>query len=922
MISLTFIFAFWSLLCVALCSSTHQNSTHITDGQRKKSLRGGGDEFDWIGYLLAYKDLRSHFSTKEEAWKHYLAVGKHEKRRYSSALPFQPGFNQAVNKVLNFLAASNSDAKRNIVLYNIHPLDTSKSSQFEYELLLNNLQMFLVAVIKDNSENSGNFYWCNIINPSKNPFSSYVKSLSAQSNVAVVESDVTPHNLFGHLRSLAALHDTINNKFEAIMFLSNHVRGPLVHGDNGLWVRDFSNRLHEQNVGLVGATMDCVVSNAPIVHSHAIMIHTNLLDSIVNEFVKFKQSTVFTSFTQEGYEIGITKIARDIQHMNIASLLQFHRMKKTHYKNGACLPSLNTAVKTYLRCDLQAEEVIFFHWDSADTQNYYEKQNCEDMLQQMTILLNTWKQQHQLISMQLLDGAHEDELHRSMSLNQTITSELKVLVGTNNIIDIMEIEHSRKNFDWRAYLEFYTDIGSVLDNKEDAFQHYLHNGHYENRIFPKLFPFQPELSIADKKIQHFWKVSKEERTCVIYNVHAKGDADSYEVTINNIMIFRHAIQQDASLDSTHFYWINIIGENNLYSHLVLDSSIANQWNVAIVTRSLAPSDMFVHLRTFSLLKQALRNKFTYVFCLHSGSRGPLHLAEHGHWLRPFQDALTSSTSIKIGLVGATLSCTESTNENQIFATYIPTHAFMIRTTILPILISEFGFYKRVTNKQKPSNTRYEIGFSQALMKHGWKVASLLHTKRFAMPYYNGTCIIPNYPTQSIYVSKIINPSLWCNLLPEEVIFYHWNAQFFSDNYICPELRQRMTKLLTDLQINQQNSKKSELRLHVSEVLKSSELKTLHRDYHQETTLPLIPMPRDEKKPEDQVCFLSRTFAGHDTATAFEENQRKSFIDIFDDVGIEDFVKGLDQNNLIWCFSDSSLFVLLCVFSFISVVASI
>jgi len=887
--------------CLFICIATNGNSTN--NDEKKKSR----DDIDWIAYLLKYPDLGEALNTKEEALDHYYKKGKKEGRIAISSFPSQPSYNIATKKINNAFMKSNNNEKsssgedRTMILYNLHPIDKTKDSHGMYEMLLNNLQIFLLAMNNDNDhERSNNFYLLNVIDSMRNEFSSFVKPLAHQWNVAIVERPEVMNDLYGHFRSLTSLRTVFKNvKFKSIIFLSNQVRGPLAYQEKGLWIRQYASLLHQQHTGIVGSTMICDRSTQPMIQSDVMMIRMSVVNLMISEFVKFKKSMIFQKpFTQSNYELGITNIAL-LNHWNISTLLHYHRMQQLVY-NGTCLPGIQSSLASpdsplitnpHDRCDIKAEEVLFFRWDSNQVISNYEKYNCDTLIHYMSSLLSTLKQQNESIQFHLTEHIRDGDIHHAAVVHNNPNGEEGSEENEGGLRSYA-VEKLKENFDWRAYLEFYPDLGSVLSNKEDAFHHYFHNGRYENRIYPRVFPIQPGLTNANKKLTNFiTKTSSTtagaagERTFIIYNLQANLDSDSYEVIINNIMIFHHAIMQDASSDSMNFYWINIIGESNLYAGHI-DIHLGNQWNVAIVTRSVAPSDLFVHLRTFALLKHTLKHKFKYIFCLNSGARGPFRNIAHGGWLLPYQQLLYSS---HIGIVGSTLVCEEDHPERG----YIPLYSFMLRGNLLSVLLSEFGSFKRMNNKHTYTNSMYEQGFTHEMVKHGWKIASVLHLKRFNLPYYNNTCIIPDYPTQSFYVPKIKTPSLWCNILPEEIIFYQWNEQIFSQNYICPELRQRMTSLLTELQTSKGHER--ELKLRIAEVAMNAEFIDLYRDYDAEIAMPQLPPPHHHKEKhvkKDQVCFIVRSCKGHDMAGIHEDNKEKDPIDIFDEVGIEDLIRSL------------------------------
>jgi hypothetical protein len=504
-------------------------------------------------------------------------------------------------------------------------------------------------------------------------------------------------------------------------------------------------------------------------------------------------------------------------------------------------------------------------------------------------------------------------------------------------------------FDWRAYLELYPDLGKAFTTKEEAWNHFKINGEREGRLFPKLFPNQPGLSVAHKKLLNYVKsldrrkIPVEERTLVIYNVLRNDASSSYEVIMNNLQIFKSAVQMDSDETSTNFYWFNVISEDNfLRIHLP-----KHQWNSAMVERSMAASDLFVHFRTLTLLKHTLRTKFQAILFLNSGTRGPFLKRQHGEWLKDFRKLLFSGS---IGLVGTTMNCEP--------VPYVHSNIFMIRSSVVSVILSEVfsvPSYKhllaanitRITfTGHLLTNFGYEIGLTQGLLKNNWNISTILYEKRSSLlatseepNYFTGACL-PGMKLLNHSLAPIVkNPIRWCDLKIEEINFFYWSNEILThyEHMVCNDLVIYMSSLLTNLQ-----KQEPDLTMYVPEAIKASRIFNLFRQYSQEIMNPEIRFPLPIKnttvalgdnlqhsvvgespetveKYDNRVCFLIRTAEMHDIET-INNNKFRSYsdlssfvIDLYDDTGINDIVKCKDA---IMIFQRLFMFTNYSVFSFI------
>jgi hypothetical protein len=339
----------------------------------------------------------------------------------------------------------------------------------------------------------------------------------------------------------------------------------------------------------------------------------------------------------------------------------------------------------------------------------------------------------------------------------------------------------RSEFDWRAYLEIYQDIAKHFSTREEALFHFLKFGRKEGRRFPKIFPNQPGLGIAHKKLTKFLRIMEannipiEERTFIIYYVDQLDIKNSLEVAVNNVKIFNSSIMHDYLLFSDNngdesssgkerisknFYWFNIIGgvDNVLRPYLPLTLS-----NVAEVEWLLSPGDMFMHFRTLGLFKHTIETKFGSTVFTNQQVRGPLKADKAGKWIDEYRSLLFSPGN-NIGLLGPTLSCE--------YAPHIQTHLFMIRNSLIPAILAEYTTFRKFDDSISLQK-RYNLGLTEVVQRNGWNVSSFLAAKRYNKPVFDGYCLTK--PKDAVSS----DPTQWCNIAVEDVLFYKWGGDLLK-----------------------------------------------------------------------------------------------------------------------------------------------
>lgn len=399
-----------------------------------------------------------------------------------------------------------------------------------------------------------------------------------------------------------------------------------------------------------------------------------------------------------------------------------------------------------------------------------------------------------------------------------------------------------KNFDAKAYAMLYPDLKGI-ESELAALQHYMDFGLKEGRVGPKVVPEGPGYLETKFKLTKFIKemdirsIPMEERSLLIVHVDKANSAQSSsEVIANNLRIFQAAISADHGV----FYLFNIIeADNYLQRHLntSFPHTSACVWNAS-------PSDIYTHMRTVKLLRSILRRKFGSVFFMNSLARGPLVQRAAGQWMAPFRSLLFHE---KVGIVGPVMSCTPTP--------HIQTFFFGIRTSLLLVLGKEFS-KRGLTTRRLPQE---DIAMSKIIQKAGYKMSSLLYAKRLGDDYFKKKCL----PPMNISNERIRDPSRWCDVREEEVIFMKWGGDMFGNGMLCDATKQRMQHALLGME-------KEVVGLEVPENLRGGSQTDLFKQYEQEVHRDLIIKPAEHLAEGNKVCLLVRVKKPNDPKAEEEE----------------------------------------------------
>lgn len=331
--------------------------------------------------------------------------------------------------------------------------------------------------------------------------------------------------------------------------------------------------------------------------------------------------------------------------------------------------------------------------------------------------------------------------------------------------------------------------------------------------------------------------------------------NSLDVFVNNMKIFCSAIAQHSrNSDSKHhaFYLFNVIGgeSNPLHSHIPVELP-----NVAVVDWNAANSVMDTHIRTIKRAGSALLKKFSAVIFMNQGVRGPLTHRANGQWLVEYRRLLDANN---VGLVGSTISCEGEP--------HVQTHIFGMKTSSLFSILArsdERGhsvFSGSEAKSWEDMVHQTEVALSAGVADSGLNLSALMYDRRTGSAYFNGKCL-PAPVGQE-------NPTLWCDLMPQEIIFAKWDGEpLRTPGLLCEAAVDRMR-----LGLERMTGAEPGLGLIIPETLYGGNLYDLYRQFEHERRMFRESSQRAvtasstsrEVVADSKVCFLVRSASMHDS----------------------------------------------------------
>ncbi len=354
---------------------------------------------------------------------------------------------------------------------------------------------------------------------------------------------------------------------------------------------------------------------------------------------------------------------------------------------------------------------------------------------------------------------------------------------------------------------------------------------------------ESKISLFQRK--HF---DVSQRALVIYHIgDMETTTNSVEVATNNLKIFLASVERHSQASSIKsFYLFNVIDPDNPLVRLIPKGKL----NVATVLWENSRSDLDTHLESVRLLGANVTSQFSAVLFGNQGVRGPLVRRENGEWIGDFMNALKKDN---VGMVGPTISCEISP--------HVQTHMFALRTSLIPMVLEDMR--KKMESKFKKWQdliASLEVGLTALVTSAGYNISSFLH-ETHGQPYFQKCLKYTGTP----HILDI-NPTGWCDLIPEKLIFVKWGGELLrTSGLVCNSTFFQMENTLEILA-----QAEPELQLTVPEVLRGGKTVDLFREYAKEAWIdrhPVRLLPVDSSSPSppvtpaavavSKVCFLVR-----------------------------------------------------------------
>jgi hypothetical protein len=243
------------------------------EGRRYNKVMPGMDGYDWRAYLEMSPDLvAAGVNTEILAYNHYKLTGKMEGRHSGAITSTEYSYSHGLAKLIRFIDRKKESGtplqRMNLVIYHLEDIERGSNSMV---VTYNNVKIFFSSILSTDEIEADQhaFYWINVASCSDNPLARLFSM--ERDNVALVHWVVDGGSALTHLQTMDRLSSVIPS-FSAVFFSSSCVRGPFTQRQNGEWMRPYRELLDENRVGIVGATLSCVVQ--PHIQMHFFVLRS------------------------------------------------------------------------------------------------------------------------------------------------------------------------------------------------------------------------------------------------------------------------------------------------------------------------------------------------------------------------------------------------------------------------------------------------------------------------------------------------------------------------------------------------------------------------------------------------------------------------------------------------------------------------
>jgi hypothetical protein len=476
-------------------------------------------------------------------------------------------------------------------------------------------------------------------------------------------------------------------------------------------------------------------------------------------------------------------------------------------------------------------------------------------------------------------------------------------------VDEQDYEVDEDNFDLRGYLEGHAEwLTTLLNTGQNwrtlslSIEHYRQHDAQEGKDYPRRRPHEPGYSAALRRIESFLRLQETRRdrhaaahsTLVIYHLGHYDTTVPSDVLFNNVVLFAHALAMDSAENSTNFYWINALNEPTNQLVDILRKQANEQHNVALVEWKLAPTDVYIHLKTLMLLQKPIAGEYTAnlshpdnndkarddvgfgtMMFFSQGVRGPTMLQERGEWIDRYRSLFLPAEN-NVGLVGSTLSCE--------LRPHVQSHAFMLSRRSLSVILEEYAENNvALVHRYMDLVERYEMGLSETIQRHGLRIAALVHEQYAPNKYFENNCLELTRPSSTTrsnsallsidwdwvqssftslnYHTTTISPLSFCEWFVSSIPLHKWGGGLFRmTGFVCPDVKLVMQSVLVNTQRTYINKSSilSQLRIPESLLPDSFPVAAVNRLYYRELLVSPIVSDGEGNSTEisaSDVCFV-------------------------------------------------------------------
>mmetsp|Transcript_29274 Transcript_29274/g.58426 ORF Transcript_29274/g.58426 Transcript_29274/m.58426 type:complete len:787 (-) Transcript_29274:10-2370(-) len=332
------------------------------------------------------------------------------------------------------------------------------------------------------------------------------------------------------------------------------------------------------------------------------------------------------------------------------------------------------------------------------------------------------------------------------------------------------------------------------------------------------FPTMAKKLRSEIERYHRKKIPLSKRNLIIYHVNEQTqEKDSVDIGYNNIQIFLSAIRQHTKTNNPlfqqAFYIFNVAGGSTSEFAKYLPTHLPN---VAHVDWPQKCGEKDTPLKTILQLGPAVYRNFTSLIVTSDRSRGPMVGVKDALWIDEFRQLLDHN---HVGMVGSSFSC-------ELFA-HVQPHMYALRTEVLTAAIAMYNSEQR---RQRNVNVMhyFQDGVSALTQRLGYRLASILYKKRGNQDVFGNKCLGTTNPSNAL-VTANSNPSTWCDLLPEEVVFVKWGGvPLRPPGTMCSSHIDKVLLQTADLAVQD-----PQMQLHIPETFHRGIMYELMRQYNME-----------------------------------------------------------------------------------------